>query len=73
MCASASQIVCWRFAACALVCAHSVPSFAAIEPSESVHVARRCSSRDSSVACRAECDSLIARSSAAVCCSNAVA
>ncbi|KGC89578.1 hypothetical protein DO71_5475 [Burkholderia pseudomallei] len=73
MCASASQIACWRFAICALVCAHSVSSFAAIEPSESVHVARRCSSRDSSVACRAECDSLIARSSAAVCCSNAVA
>ena len=61
---------CWRLAACALACAHSSRSVAAIDASDAFHAARRCSSRDASSVCKPACDSRIVFSSDAECCSN---
>ncbi|MCY1218773.1 hypothetical protein D9M72_307240 [compost metagenome] len=53
VCASASQISCWRVAVCAPACCHSWRSVAAMAPRDSVQAARRCSSRALSSVCSA--------------------
>ncbi|VWB98604.1 hypothetical protein BPA30113_04611 [Burkholderia paludis] len=73
VCASASQISCWRPALCAPARCHSSPSFAAIAASESFQAVRRCSSRAARSVCNPACDSRIAASAAPECRSKVAA